>query len=220
MTRSSNTASNHGAKKPKRRMSGEARKRQIMDCAARVFAAKGFRGTTTKDIAHTCSINEAVIYHHFRSKEELFGEVLNERIEATGTSSFLEQLPSDRPVETILEAVATRILEISLQDPLVQKLLIAATVDGNESTRRLFLNWRLPFVSYLERIFAAGVRDGTLQTIDPLLTARAFVGLVMDCALSCNLWSELGYTSPDPKDLIANNVPIFVRGLMRIESRS
>ena len=74
---------------------------------------------------------------------------------------------------------------------------------------------RLPFVQYLERIIASGIESGELQAVDPLLTARAFVGLVMDCALSCNLWSELGYQNPDPKELIANNVPIFVRGLKR-----
>jgi hypothetical protein len=49
-----------------------------------------------------------------------------------------------------------------------------------------------------------------------LLTARAFVGLVMGCALSCNLWSELGHQNPNPMDLIANNVPIFVRGLRKM----
>jgi AcrR family transcriptional regulator len=195
------------------RLTRDERRSQIMDAAAEVFAANGFRGTTTKDIARASEVNEALIYQHFASKEELFGEILRSKIEESAVADFLDELPADQPIEQTFKDVASKILEIGFRDPLIQKLLIAATVEGNDDTRRLFLNWRIPFVAFLEQVIRSGMERNELREVDPLLSARAFVGLVMDCVLSCNLWSELGYSNPDPNDLVANNVPIFVRGL-------
>jgi len=158
---------------------------------------------------------EALIYQHFESKENLFGEILRSKIEESAIADYLETLPAEQPVEQVFRSIATKILDIGFRDPLIQKLLIAATVEGNDETRRLFLNWRIPFVAFLEHVIRSGMERGELREVDPLLSARAFVGLVMDCVLSCNLWSELGYSNPDPNDLVANNVPIFVRGLKR-----
>lgn len=56
-------------------MSGEQRRRQILEAARRAFSRRGdVAGTRTKDIAAEAGVSEGIIYRHFDSKDELFYE--------------------------------------------------------------------------------------------------------------------------------------------------
>jgi TetR/AcrR family transcriptional regulator len=46
-------------------MAGEDRKHQIVKVAVRLFSQRGFRGTTTKEIAQAAGISEAMVFRHF-----------------------------------------------------------------------------------------------------------------------------------------------------------
>jgi AcrR family transcriptional regulator len=50
--------------------------RKILDAAGKVFAAHGYFGTTTKEIAVAADVTEGSIFRLFKSKENLFAEVL------------------------------------------------------------------------------------------------------------------------------------------------
>ena len=60
-----------GVQDPIRQQLIEARRNQILDAAAVVFAEKGFHGATTKDIAGEAGIAEGTIYNYFESKHDL-----------------------------------------------------------------------------------------------------------------------------------------------------
>lgn len=63
------------ATQPKR-MSAEDRRSQVLDAAMDLFARQGYRGTTTRQIADHAGVNEAIIFRHFASKEELYWAIL------------------------------------------------------------------------------------------------------------------------------------------------
>jgi AcrR family transcriptional regulator len=54
---------------------------QIMEVAEKLFAAKGFDGTSVRDIAETAGVNLAMISYYFGSKEKLMETVFNYRSE-------------------------------------------------------------------------------------------------------------------------------------------
>lgn len=54
------------------RMPAEKRRSQLLDTAAKVFAARGYAGTTTAELAKAAGITEPIIYRHFKGKRELF----------------------------------------------------------------------------------------------------------------------------------------------------
>jgi AcrR family transcriptional regulator len=58
-----------------RRRPGEARL-AIIDTARERFSAGGYQGTTIRDIAQHAHVNEALIFRHFRTKEQLFHEAV------------------------------------------------------------------------------------------------------------------------------------------------
>jgi AcrR family transcriptional regulator len=65
---------------------GSERRIQILDIAAKLFAAKGYTVTTVRDIADEAGILSGSLYHHFASKEVILSEILHE---------FLDRLVSD-----------------------------------------------------------------------------------------------------------------------------
>ena len=56
-------------------MSADERREAIIAAVIPVFAAKGFRGTTTKDLAEASGVSEALIYRHFPSKESIYESI-------------------------------------------------------------------------------------------------------------------------------------------------
>lgn len=61
---------------PKRRFKSAARRMQILEKAGVAFAQYGPEATRVKDIAELCGVNEALIYKHFPSKEDLYFEAM------------------------------------------------------------------------------------------------------------------------------------------------
>ncbi|BCH21094.1 TetR family transcriptional regulator [Mesorhizobium sp. L-8-10] len=48
---------------------------QILEASARIFASKGYDGTSMRDISESCGISKSLLYHHFQSKDELYTRV-------------------------------------------------------------------------------------------------------------------------------------------------
>ena len=53
------------------------RREELLAIAARLFAEKGFRNTTVRDIADAAGILSGSLYHHFDSKESMVDEILS-----------------------------------------------------------------------------------------------------------------------------------------------
>src|SRR5882762_4442216 len=65
------------------RMRAEGRRNQIVAIAAELFSQKGFRGTTTKEIADHAGVSEAIIFRHFATKDDLYRAILDEKVNET-----------------------------------------------------------------------------------------------------------------------------------------
>ncbi|MGH9243988.1 MAG: TetR/AcrR family transcriptional regulator [Acidimicrobiales bacterium] len=54
------------------RLPAVRRRRQLLDVARHVFAARGFHPTSMNEIAEAAGVTKPVLYQHFRSKRQLF----------------------------------------------------------------------------------------------------------------------------------------------------
>ena len=66
-------------------------------------------------------------------------------------------------------------------------------------------------IRQLDRLYEAGV----IVEKNNEITARCFVGMVLDCAMGLSLYKGLQGRTYEPDSIIANNVPIYVRGLSK-----
>jgi TetR/AcrR family transcriptional regulator len=61
--------------------------RRIESAAQRLFAKRGFAGTSMADIAAAAGVSKATVFHHYRSKDQLYGALINDAV-----AGFREQL--------------------------------------------------------------------------------------------------------------------------------
>ncbi|GEK21338.1 TetR family transcriptional regulator [Cellulomonas xylanilytica] len=70
------------------RMTGTQRRAQLVDVARRLFAEKGFDGTSIEEIAARAEVSKPVVYEHFGGKEGIYAVVVDREIQAlTGALS-------------------------------------------------------------------------------------------------------------------------------------
>lgn len=61
---------------------GSERRRQVVEIAAQLFAQKGYRGTSMRDIGEQAGMLGGSLYHHIKSKDVLFVELHNAALDA------------------------------------------------------------------------------------------------------------------------------------------
>src|SRR2546421_11659687 len=75
------------------RMAAEERRLQIAQVAMRLFSERGFRGTTTKEIAQAAGVSEAIIFRHFTTKDDLYTAI----IDLNARTGFVAGAPATQP---------------------------------------------------------------------------------------------------------------------------
>ena len=192
------------------------RRLQILEEATHLFAAKGFEGASMRTIARACGITEAAIYRHFTSKNDLYEQVIIAKAVQHNIAGQLEAFSSDWSIEQVLRAIAEHILALANQDPELMRLMVNNSLErGSSVARVLFKEVRLPYITYMSCELTQRIADGEIRAIDPLITARCFVGMVMDCALNVGVWNRIAGLDVAADDVVCNNVPIFANGLMK-----
>ena len=94
---------------------GSSRRRQILEIAAQLFAQKGYRGTSMREIGEKTGVLGGSLYHHIKSKDALFVELHNGALDAAEVLIVDAIARATEPWEK-LEAACVALLEIQL-DP-------------------------------------------------------------------------------------------------------
>src|SRR5258707_13941651 len=76
---------------PHTRMSGEDRRRQLIEVAIDLFSRKGFAGTTTREIAAAAGVTEAIIFRHFATKEDFYKAILDYKCSAAAAREWMAE---------------------------------------------------------------------------------------------------------------------------------
>ena len=62
-------------------MTGKERREQLLDIGRRLFAERGFEGTSIEEIAAQAGVSKPVVYEHFGGKEGLYAVVVDREVE-------------------------------------------------------------------------------------------------------------------------------------------
>ena len=60
----------------------EQRRADIVEQAAKLYAARGFRGASVSDVAEACGISKSLVYHYFPSTRDILYSVMSSHVEA------------------------------------------------------------------------------------------------------------------------------------------
>src|SRR6201999_2090142 len=65
----------------RKRMTGKERREQLLGIGRRLFAERGFEGTSIEEIAAQAGVSKPVVYEHFGGKEGLYAVVVDREVE-------------------------------------------------------------------------------------------------------------------------------------------
>jgi AcrR family transcriptional regulator len=156
---------------PRRAAQADKRRAELIDAALRLFAERGFRGTTIADIAAATGTAHGLVYHYFQSKDELLEAILDRY-------SFLEQLRTllavspDRPASAVLTEVAVGFSRLLDERPELLRLVIAES-QTNPVVAAALARVTGEGLEVLTDYLRARIAAGELQVHDATVPARA-----------------------------------------------
>jgi AcrR family transcriptional regulator len=150
------------------------RRAELLDAAVRVFAEKGFHASRVGDIATEAGVAHGLLYHYFRSKEEVLDTVFRDTWSALVAET--ERIESSgQPLREQLRLFARIYLGSWLQTPDLVRVLVREVARGPGAGSRVAEIGEL-FDSLRRIIEAAQERGEARADIDPTTAAWALYG--------------------------------------------
>ena len=189
------------------------RRIQILREAARCFGTRGFRGTTTRDVAAAVGITEAALYRHFPSKEAMYAAIIDARTAVPTMVSALEPHAAARDDRRVFTQLALAIVASVESDPSFLRLLLYSALEGHEMARPFYETRMRALREFLSRYIAERAREGAFRQVDPVLAARAFVGMVADHLLARTVFGQRDPHAESPERVAEGFTDIFLEGV-------
>ncbi|MGI6679488.1 MAG: TetR/AcrR family transcriptional regulator [Dehalobacterium sp.] len=156
----------------------EERKKQIQSAALRLFATKGLFATKIKDIAEAVGIAQGLIYHYYKSKEDIYVELIKDALNKMNEAVFsLKKMPQPPHVK-IRTALEELLHVIENSEDFIQTCRLIAQASNStaipESAKKLIEEMRdIPYQE-IARIMGDGQKEGTIIEADPQDLALIF----------------------------------------------
>jgi AcrR family transcriptional regulator len=154
------------------------RRRQILDAAVRVFARQGFHACRVSDIADEAGVAYGLLYHYFRSKEEVLDTVFLERwdvlLQHVREVDATDQSPRDK-----LRAIASFVVDSYRHDPDLMKVIIVEVTRAANSFGRTHLGKIDEAYALIAEVVAKAQGEGAFRAdVTPRFAALAFYGAI------------------------------------------
>jgi TetR/AcrR family transcriptional regulator, fatty acid metabolism regulator protein len=154
----------------------EDKRRQLLDASVRVFARKGFHASRVGDIAEEAGVAHGLLYHYFKSKDEVLEAVFHEN-----WSVLLARIASVEETEEAaadqLRHIAAIVLRTWLHLPDVVRVVIREFGRSPELADRI--GELAQPIDVIQRVIARGVERGEFRSdIDPRIAATVVYGSI------------------------------------------
>ena len=199
---------------------GELRQ-QILKTAIRLFAQKGFRGTTTREIALAAGVNEVTIFRHFASKQELYSAILEVKSREAGLTDWLvdlERFAESRDDEGLFLLAASNILAHYKRDADFLSLKLYSSLEGHELAQKYRERQICPLFRLLRNYIVSRQREGAFNPCNPDIAVQAFLGSVYNHAV-CLHFSEVDFIKLNEEETAREFTEFFLRSMRRMVGR-
>jgi len=209
---------------PRWRRRPEERPEEILDAALRVFARRGLHKTNLEEVAKEAGISKGTIYLYFKNKEDLFVAAAH-RVLPSPDEIYRERptaSAADMSLNHLLHRVArTAYRRFCSPDYLAFFGMMNAEILrhpewGQIYFRRIGLELNRRIAAVFERAMLAG----ECRKLDPILAARAFVGMFLMMALTQEHLGGKQYTPFSERKVIDSLTDIFLHGVVPPGERS
>jgi TetR/AcrR family transcriptional regulator len=194
----------------------KVRRQEILDAAETLFSQKGFKGTTTKDLAAEAGVHEAVLFRHFTSKRDLYQATLELKISRNRHSALEQMEKSSTRLDdrAFFEALAIGLLTRFEEDPSIPRLILYSALDSHEPpkvTTERQLRVEQPTLDYISK----RMRDGAFRKMHPNHAVFAFGAMLFGYIVRQQILGMSRHKTYDRKKIAKDFVTIFLEGMLK-----
>jgi TetR/AcrR family transcriptional regulator len=184
--------------------------------ALELFGQRGFRGTTTRELAAAVGVSEPVLYQHFATKRDLYTAIVEHMLEEA-VSSFapaFEMLDETGDDRQFFQGLGEIFLDWYVARPNDIRLLLFSALESHEFSEIWHQQATLKLRTVLESHVEARVASRVFRELTPQVAARAFLGMISNYGMALTVFEH-----PVPglrrEEVVAQFVDIFLNGIRR-----
>lgn len=194
-----------------KKLAEEDPKTRILQAALRLFAKKGYDGTTTKDLAEKAKVAEGTIFRHFSNKKAILVEVAtNGWIEIL--TDLLTELSEMGDYQAISQVMRRRMVNMHDNVDLLRVCFIEAQYHP-ELREKIQLDVISKMTDVAEAFFETAMDKGIYRRMNPKIVAQVFLGMFAIAGFSEETIVDPG--SPQAmKEMGEGIADIFLHGVL------
>jgi AcrR family transcriptional regulator len=195
---------------------------QIIETAERLFAERGFDGTSVRDIADEAGINVAMISYYFGSKEKLMEALFELRV--GGIKMRVESLIKDEsltPIEKVNMLIDEHIDRV-MQKQCFYKIMVGVQVTNkNPAILKAANNVKIRNAEVVAELIKDGQKKGVFKKkIDVVLMINTMVGTVSQTMMSQQYYQEFNNQLNIPDEefqvILKRKLSIHIKTLFKV----
>jgi TetR/AcrR family transcriptional regulator, fatty acid metabolism regulator protein len=154
----------------------EDKRRLLLEAAVRVFARKGYHASRVGDIAEEAGVAHGLLYHYFKSKDEVLEAVFHENWSVL-QARIASVEETDEPAADQLRHISAIVLRTWLHLPDVVRVVIREFGRSPELAERI--GELAQPIDVIQRVIARGIERGEFRKdIDPHVAATVVYGSI------------------------------------------
>jgi AcrR family transcriptional regulator len=138
---------------------------KILDVAEALFARRGFAGIGLREVADASGLSKSSLFHHFRSKEQLYHEVILRMLLRIRERFAANLVPEDSPRAQI-ERWIEELIDTFAEHPTIARLLLRSLFEEEEALAP-------------EQLIRRGIECGELRRVSTPHTLLTLIGVTV-----------------------------------------
>lgn len=157
----------------------------IVQTAESLFAEKGYENVSTQEIARTAGVSKALIYHYFKTKEELLIDIM-ERGRASMSSLLTSIRDTNESSRLKMRTAVKAYLDICCARPALSRMAVMTFfgTSDSESFRNLLFSYLKENQDLFASLVEEGIANGEIEPVDSHLLTDFMVGMAFEALRS------------------------------------
>jgi len=142
-----------------------ARRNQILEAAAKLFASKGYHGATLGEVAEQLGVTKPLLYHYFNSKEQLLKEICIKMQEEMNNNVRELVLSDMSPSDKLRTFIKAQLIFVSTNKDISKVVFDEAEALGKTAYKRIYHQSKLG-EKFVQDLIEEGVENGCFAIDD------------------------------------------------------
>ena len=185
---------------------------RILQAALRLFAAKGYEGTTTKDLAGKANVAEGTLFRYFPNKKAILIEVAT-RGWVDILTDLLTELSEMGSYKAVAQVMRRRVLRMRENSDLLRVCFIEAQFHP-ELKDRIQSEVIAKMTDVAEAFFQTAIDRGIYRPMNPKIVAQVFLGMFAIAGFSSETILDANASPFALQEMAEGIAEIFLNGVL------